>query len=204
METDTGSLVWELDLAEMEIYASATIVDDKIFIPTNDGNLFCLVEKGQGKINTPPVLIDMDVEPESGYDGDSFTFSVRYIDTDNDPPVYVRLFLDGDMNEMQSVSDGLEIDHDQDYSNGEKYSLITELDEGKHRFHFETSDGESTYISDVDSITVKSPEDNPNNDNDPGTGNGSENNNPTPGFDFILISMAIIFCFILKKRELIA
>jgi hypothetical protein len=126
---------------------------------------------------------------------------VRYLDSDNEPPVYIRLFLDGEMNEMQAISEGVEIDYDQDYTNGEKYLFETELDEGKHRYHFETSDGDSTYISDVESITVENSGDDPNNNNGPGTGNGSENNNPTPGFDFVLISIAITICFILKRKR---
>jgi hypothetical protein len=68
-----------------------------------------------------------------GYRTDIFTFSVKYNDSSNNAPTYVRVVIDNSSYAMEAVqSDG-------NYTEGVQFSYKTQLGPGKHSFHFEAA-----------------------------------------------------------------
>ena len=86
--------------------------------------------------NSVPVLSSGGVSPSSGNFITTFTFTVTYLDADNDPPTYVRVSIDGVYYEMVKQNSG-----DNDYTNGCVYVYSTKLGLGSHSFYFVASDG---------------------------------------------------------------
>jgi outer membrane protein assembly factor BamB len=207
IDTDSGDLVWTIDLSDSEIYTTATIVDDKIYISSNDGKLFCLGEKGLKPENTPAFLTDGKVEPESGDEDDIFTFSVLYTDLDDDPPEFVYVYIDGEINEMYRVSTGSWIEYDYDYTNGERYIYETELYVDSYIYYFETYDGVSYVTTNTLSLKVEKSDNNDNvnnngDDTEPQDSNNDDgSSDSTPAFELILIIMSIVVCIFNFKKS---
>ncbi|MCD6327495.1 S8 family serine peptidase [bacterium] len=85
--------------------------------------------------NTPPVLMNGQVSPESGDPNTTFVYSVHYFDADGDEPVTSIVYVDNIEHEM-TLADG-------DYANGtyQYATLLPQADE--HWFLFSFYDGES-------------------------------------------------------------
>lgn len=81
----------------------------------------------------PPMLSEESVTPTSGYHTDIFTFTVKYNDSNNNAPSYVRVVIDGSSYAMEALqSDG-------NYSEGVQFSYKTQLSPGKHAYHYEAA-----------------------------------------------------------------
>lgn len=103
--------------------------------------------------NNPPVLTSGRVNPETGSQFTTYTYSVVYTDTDGlngTAPSYVRVVIDGVPYTMQRVSSGQPI-----YRNGVEYRYQTTLvANAAHRYHFETSDGYGYAVFHAPSVPV--------------------------------------------------
>ena len=88
--------------------------------------------------NTPPTLTNPSVTPLSGTTTDTFTYTVTYYDAENNPPAFVRIYID-DVSANMQKKDIL----DNTYSDGcvYEYVVIAGLAVGTHSYHFEASDG---------------------------------------------------------------
>jgi parallel beta-helix repeat protein len=89
-----------------------------------------------------PTLSEADVTPDAAAYASPFIYRVTYTDLDNDPPAYLRLYIDGSPcgdGEMHKVNGA-----DNDYTNGclyERQVNWCRLGLGSHTFYFEASDG---------------------------------------------------------------
>jgi outer membrane protein assembly factor BamB len=203
LKTSDGSEVWTIHLSDAEIYTSVAIVDDNLYVSTNDGKLFCLGEKGSGPNtdNSPPTLNNGAVTPLGGDDTELYTFSIEYVDIDDDDPDTIKIYINGVGFDMSVVSSGVSTEYDGIFTNGERYEYGTYLDPGTHSYNFEATDGQEYVYTDSLALTVTSSSDN---DNDNGNGNdgdgdntGSDstnNENSTPAFELLLIIFSILIC----------
>jgi C1A family cysteine protease len=101
--------------------------------------------------NDPPQLTSAQVSPVTGRGGDTYTFTVRYIDPDGDVPAVKNVLIDGVAHEMSLIPG-------QQPASG-WYSYETLLPIGAHVFscHFEDGRGESArapIAGDIDGPTV--------------------------------------------------
>jgi len=84
-----------------------------------------------------PLLISPQVSPSSGYvDFTVFTFSVIYIDGDNDAPLYVQVTIDAETFSMYKLNS-----NDTNYMDGCIYVYSSTLVAGSHAYRFNCSDG---------------------------------------------------------------
>jgi hypothetical protein len=83
--------------------------------------------------NHSPILYDGSVKPETGNTTTIFTYTVVYLDFDNEPPAKVEVIIDELAYEMlpQAVMDATYI-----YSEGVIYQYETKLKEGMHKYRF--------------------------------------------------------------------
>ncbi|RLI52754.1 MAG: hypothetical protein DRP09_17260, partial [Candidatus Thorarchaeota archaeon] len=97
------------------------------------------------------------LDPEIGYSSTVFTYRVKYTDPDNDPPSYIRVYIDkngdGDYSDPGEVNDMSEVNpSDTDYTDGKLYTYSTTIPYGPNTdncsYYFSASDG--TY--DADSV----------------------------------------------------
>jgi len=82
--------------------------------------------------NTEPGLTLGKVSPDDGDTETLFTFSVEYSDEDEDPPQYVRLYLNGVPYEMTGSGS--------DYEDGVTYRYSDTMAEDRYLFYFEVMD----------------------------------------------------------------
>lgn len=87
-------------------------------------------EVGAG--NSPPVLTEAGVTPESGGTETPFVYQVHYYDANGDAPVTAMVFID-DYSNVMGLSEG-------SASNG-VYQFSKTLSEGQHRYYFYFYDG---------------------------------------------------------------
>ncbi|MBS7637227.1 WD40 repeat domain-containing protein [Candidatus Bathyarchaeota archaeon] len=109
-------------------YSCAAISDRGIYIAagSQDRNVYLFSS------NNPPTLTSGKVYPLVGYENATFTFEVIYKDADNDPPAYVKVYIDGVSHNMNYVTG--------EYHTGAKYQHKTMLSPGAHLYYFETLD----------------------------------------------------------------
>lgn len=110
------------------------------------------------KVNSAPQLIDGVVEPPTGHQYKVYTFRVLYKDLDDDPPLYVKVYIDNSKTgiNMTLNTQSSPYLHDGKYQNGEQYIYSTTLDEGSHSFYFEAYDGvEKNQTGKIDAPTVQ-------------------------------------------------
>ncbi|MEW6218942.1 MAG: choice-of-anchor Q domain-containing protein [Thermodesulfobacteriota bacterium] len=88
------------------------------------------------------------VEPDAGAPGATFTFRVRYLDADNNPPSAVQLLIDknddGDYLDSGELLDLTAADSDSDYSDGRVYSgavVLASAGDGILDYRFQAADG---------------------------------------------------------------
>jgi hypothetical protein len=107
------------------------------------------IHGGPGVDNTPPVLSNGQVSPDTGAVTTDFTYSVTYTDADNDPPLSITVAIDGATPQQMSVKPG----EDGDYTNGEAYEYTTDglVKDIAHTFQFAASDGADGATGDTDS-----------------------------------------------------
>ena len=86
-----------------------------------------------------PSLYNGTVNPKRDYTTTPFTFTVIYQDADNDPPSYVRVWLNGLEYDMSKANPS-----DDDYTDGCEYSLTLYLSKGTYDYFFRASDGSTT------------------------------------------------------------
>jgi hypothetical protein len=86
-----------------------------------------------GPPENPPTLSEQSVTPVSGYQMDIFTFSVKYNDSNNNAPTYVRVVIDNSSYAMETLQS------DANYSEGVRFSYQTQLGPGTHAYHFEAA-----------------------------------------------------------------
>ena len=87
-------------------------------------------------VNDPPELLNGTVTPSEGDDTTRFVFTVAYVDTDGDDPLYVTLFMDGVPLNMTEV-----VDERYDFPGALVYLVKIKLDAGNHTYYFECKDG---------------------------------------------------------------
>jgi len=115
----------------------------------NDSRTVRFPETGQLEgptvYNGPPSLSGGQVSPTSGLLSTTYTYTVTYTDPDNDPPEFVRVYIEDD-GQVQA-HDMVAVDpSDPSYHNGADYTFTTTLvDPGRgHTFYFHASDGVDT------------------------------------------------------------
>lgn len=91
-----------------------------------------------------PTLTLGRVNPEIGYDYQSFTFTVNYSDADNNEPKYVFVIIDDNPFLMEK-----EITSDHNYMDGVIYEFRTLLNAGSHQYYFNASDEERSVSTGV-------------------------------------------------------
>ncbi|TES89932.1 MAG: hypothetical protein E3J87_11080 [Candidatus Cloacimonadota bacterium] len=97
--------------------------------------------------NTPPVLTNPQVVPDSGTPDTTFTFAVTYTDSDNNLPTLKDVVIDGTDYQMSS--------DDHSYSDGaDFYFSMDSFSVGEHYFYFEFSDGMDTINTNIDTFVV--------------------------------------------------
>nr|MDO8111872.1 hypothetical protein [Candidatus Sigynarchaeota archaeon] len=97
------------------------------------------------------------VSPGSGAQNTPFTFSVRYTDTDNFAPEYVRVTINGSAYNMTKANV-----YDFDYSDGCTYKYTTYLQPGNYQYSFQCYDGKflansMVYLGPIVGLTNLSP-----------------------------------------------
>ncbi|MFC1722731.1 hypothetical protein ACFL0V_01200 [Nanoarchaeota archaeon] len=89
--------------------------------------------------NNPPVLEDGNVDPLTGEDGTEFTFEVKYLDADLEPPEYVMVTVwndtDGIDYDMEPITPGC------DLAVGCGYRTQQSIGAGNYWFRFSAHDG---------------------------------------------------------------
>lgn len=86
-----------------------------------------------GEENHAPVLTGDSLSPQKGFTDDTFTYSVHYLDPDNDPAKDALVYIDGVPHAM-TFSSGSVWDGTYSYS-------TTTLAAGKHTYYFSFTDG---------------------------------------------------------------
>ncbi|KGK99250.1 S-layer protein [Methanococcoides methylutens] len=97
-----------------------------------------------------PTLEDESVSgvPDES-EGSTFFFNVTYVDSDNDPADYVKVYIEGTDHDMTKMDDN-------DPEDGILYSYNTSsLDLGDHEYYFEASDGSNQIDTDSSTVTVQ-------------------------------------------------
>jgi hypothetical protein len=97
--------------------------------------------------NNKPELTNGKIEPDSGPEGTTFTFTVHYSDEDDDPAEFVTVVIDGVEHKMERTSG--------DATEGD-YRYTTTLPEGTHAFYFKANDGKDGAVA-GDDTTPTSP-----------------------------------------------
>ena len=90
----------------------------------------------KGPPNTAPILSSGSVNPTSGNTTNTFTYEVTYTDTDEDPPSYIKVYIDDVGYSMRNIFGT--------YSGGALYRYTTTLGAGSHIYYFSASDGTAT------------------------------------------------------------
>ena len=98
-----------------------------------DGTLYIELLPG---INSVPALSSGSVNPLSGDNSTTFTYTVTYTDADNQVPQSIRVFIDENPQIMFK-----EDPEDIDFTDGCVYKCETVLGAGIHEYYFEASDG---------------------------------------------------------------
>lgn len=96
--------------------------------------------------NRAPSLVSGNVSPSSGTIFTTFTYRANYSDPDNDAPVFVGLFVDGDFFDDMTQ----ENPSDTNYVDGATFFITVtgeELGKSMHSFFFDASDGKDVVIS---------------------------------------------------------
>ena len=110
-----------------------------------DGTLSEEISVTTGSDNFIPVLSEGKVIPDEGRDGDTFTFQVKFKDTDSSPD-YIKVVIDNETYEME-LSEG-------NKSTGAIYVHSMKLKTGTHTYYFIALD---SYFSGDDSKEVRYP-----------------------------------------------
>ena len=100
----------------------------------------------------PPELADIEVDPELGERySTTFTYTVYYIDLDNDAPAFLNISISG-INYAMIKSDPTDIT----YYDGCEYYYSTTFDIlGAYTFQISTSDGKYSVLSEIYNFTVQ-------------------------------------------------
>jgi len=83
--------------------------------------------------NKAPRLKEWGIEPGTGDEETKFTFSITYLDKDDDEPTIFQIVIDEDEYDMRGEGD--------DYSGGVVFTLTGTFSAGDHYFYFKFSDG---------------------------------------------------------------
>jgi len=132
-----------------------TVITSRYEAGGNFNNLFVDID-GNGKVDEeiepieletlPPILLGGNVNPTSGFEDTTFTYTVTY--TGERPPTNIQVIIDEDL-QMDMVKQ----DKDDDgYVDGCIYELSlkgSDLGIGDHSFRFEANDGNLEAIGDV-------------------------------------------------------
>lgn len=99
------------------------------------------LEAGPTVTNTAPILTSGGVSPAKGDTATIFTYSVTYIDADNQEPVFISVVINGTAHTMMKQDPG-----DTTYIDGCIYTYVipTGLAEGLYTYYFNASDGTET------------------------------------------------------------
>ncbi len=98
-----------------------------------------------GYSNNAPVLVNHSVSPESGDPGTTFTWTVTYVDADDDAPEYVHITIDGTTYNMTKQDSG-----DNTYTDGCIYTYSMVLnEEGVHQYNFSAKDTNTEYVPSI-------------------------------------------------------
>ena len=137
--------------------------------------------------NSPPSLSNGDVSPLIGNESTTFfTFSVNYVDIDNDEPNFVRVYINSTSFNMTKQGS------DDDYTDGCTYIYSTNLTAGNYTYYFTAHDGTYPVI-----------------DPEPGVYQGpcvlekesttTTSTPPIPGFELFIIIIGLISLILTKK-----
>jgi hypothetical protein len=95
--------------------------------------------------NTIPVLFDASV---FSLENNTFLFTVRYMDADNDAPVLINLILDNKLYKLTNLSDTT------NYTDGVLFGIKISLQEGEHIYKFIASDDSGILINTSEEILI--------------------------------------------------
>src|SRR3989338_1742267 len=97
---------------------------------------------GVGSVNDPPTL-HSGVTPLTGNRNAEFTYDVTYTDVDNDPPAFVKVYIDNQPYTMSPSNPS-----DTNYTDGALFIYKIKIAAvGSHNFYFQASDGIATATS---------------------------------------------------------
>ncbi|MFX1397715.1 MAG: C25 family cysteine peptidase [Promethearchaeota archaeon] len=128
-----------------------------------------------------PTLSEDLVFPSWGDQTMHFNFSVNYIDSDNNAPLYINTVIDGISYKMEKQDPA-----DEDYTDGVFYQLLTYLQPGDHNYFFESNDGFSCF-TDARMLSVAEKD----NENSPILTNGQVD--PAEGFTATPFTFSVIY-----------
>ena len=118
---------------------------DSFTFKVNDGSAdsnTATVSIGVGSVNDPPTL-HSGVTPLTGNRNAEFTYDVTYTDVDNDPPAFVKVYIDNQPYTMSPSNPS-----DTNYTDGALFIYKIKIAAvGSHNFYFQASDGIATATS---------------------------------------------------------
>ena len=120
-------------LKESGPLSSSPIILDNgdIIVGSWDGKMYRITQRAA---NTPPILSNNKVTPAMGNKATTFVYRVNYSDADQDPPELCNLFIDDNPPVKMYLKGGKSYE-------GTYYYDIAGLDDSKHSYYFEFSDG---------------------------------------------------------------
>jgi predicted transcriptional regulator len=116
-----------------QFWVNITVRDTQNRIDYHNFTISVLKKSKTININNVPRLLNFKVSPDRGDTETEFTFSVDYIDPDNESPDSILVVIDGIAYDLTLTPGGTPY-------NG-RYEFKTKLSEGKHSYYFTASDG---------------------------------------------------------------
>jgi len=99
--------------------------------------------------NCYPQLTSPLVTPPTGDITNFFNFTIKYIDQDNDSPIFINIIIDEAIYPMNENNPS-----DTNYKDGKEYWYATKLKAGNHTYHFFSSDGDYECYTDPLNLSV--------------------------------------------------
>ncbi len=135
IEPQTGMLTWTPGVKQYGVYNVTVMVSDG-----HGGYAEQSFNITVEEVNHAPVLVDISVSPSNGTAGDTFVFTVTYVDPDGDSPMSVSVIIDGKQYSMTEVSG-------RNSTMGIVYVYKAKLGPGAHVYSFFAEDSRGAYYT---------------------------------------------------------
>ncbi|MEM2899285.1 MAG: lamin tail domain-containing protein, partial [Thermoplasmata archaeon] len=120
-------------ISSSQTYVSSGVMKIRVYRSSGSGTYALSVTNA---VTPPPTLSSGSVSPSTGETTTVFTFSVTYTELANNPPTYIKVYIDGTPHDMSKQNPS-----DNTYIDGCVYVYSTTLSSGSHNYYFETSNG---------------------------------------------------------------